>query len=669
MNTDSEDADELAPADQEASDAEYSEIFELSHGDTKEQGVGSLLIKLREDPQQSFFVSERSRFGDIQWAFEAQSRGSRVAVLFNSEIEGFNDLKRQLVYHLIPQFHPFGKVRSYRSTATYGHTCHYISLYLLEPNGLDGSAASIQILSTRLINDALDRARDCGSYRHYTFLYFMITFWIHLSMQRLISKELRLDVPLHKIDTKERQKSIQATIAASQVGWKRFSEDDISNLIDYALFWTEEALPELQNIRTYLINSGITAQKHNAVKRSCPQVELEQILSKKVGGIEICGYSLLIFTRRYVHYEYTWKDQYRKALDNVMQGILVLFSLTTGMRSSELAELKFDDINRGENGSYSIDITRYKTSVDPNYFGDRDTIPLPSLVGELIDSYRELRDMPGRMRKGFIFETALARGTAKRMIRSIQRSMTRIGEAAGVDGVHTHRFRKTVAEMLLSRSEMNIDLIRMLFGHRSYRMTLRYIARNPYLISAVSEAMQSHYAEDFINIVTSIKGGGYSGPAADRIASRTNAKPVLFKGKLLRTTIYRYIAFLLESGDPIFIKRTGLGTYCVSNDEFTESSLPPCLIGKSLAEGSLVPDVSNCKLECKNAVILSDAADSLVRNVTFYRDLLEGVPGSLSAAAKKALIHRIHVNEVHLSNLAQTSEASGTHIEVENVKS
>ncbi|QIB52413.1 tyrosine-type recombinase/integrase [Pseudomonas sp. OIL-1] len=647
---------------QEAASAAFHEIYDFSHGEVHD-GSGSLLEKIKADPTLSFLTSTVSSYRDDHWRYVTRS-GEQIVVRFSSTLPGARKLYKELIYHLVPEFHPFGRVRSYRSTATYAHACEYLDWYIFSENGLEANADSIQVITVSMINKALDRARDKGVYRHYSFLYFIITFWISLSAQRMLSKELRLDIPLSKIDTRSRKRSVQQKIAAETKGWHPFSEGELSNLIEYALFWTEEALPELLTIQAY-INETLSNHKAGFLVRSQPDIKMESVLGKKVNGKLVCGYESKIRKNKkvttsgrvlyYDYVEYRWKNSYRKAIDNVMQGVLVLCSVVTGLRSSELSELKFSDVQLSEEGGYSLKVVRFKTSSDPNYFGDADVIPLPDFLGETLCGLEKLRNVKARMRGGRIFESAMGKRTATIMARSIQKSMLRIGDAVGVDGVHPHRFRKTIAEMLISRSERNIDLIRMLFGHRSYTMTLRYIARNPYIIASIAETIENHYAESFIEIVSAVQGGSYSGNAADAIKKSFGKRPALFKGKLLRLTISNYITYLLQAGEPVFIKRASVGVFCVSNEFYSKGNLPPCRIGRENFAAVLRPDPSNCKLDCKHVVVLAEARSEMQKNVIFYQKLLASDSAKLTTKARREIMHQIEVNELHLSNLQRTN--------------
>lgn len=657
--------DEIESDSIEAADFEFENLHSIIAGSENQQRKSSLIVKLEADLTHGFMVSEYATYKENRWVLKKAENSGDLSVNFNSDVAGGNELKKMLVYHLIPQFHPLGRIRSFVSTTVYAKAFHYIEEYLLLPNGLDATPESIRVISTRLINEALDRSRNLGG--PYRLLYVILTFWVMLSEQSLIPESHRLDVPLRLIDTKERQKDIWDVIAASHIGWSPFNEEELSKLIEYALFWTEKAIPVLFTIRDFLNVNGILDQKSSKLSRSKQFLEFESVVGQKIDGVTVCGFSQnkgkTTIRRKngkvseYPSYDYWWIRKFREAVDQVRNGILILVALITGMRISELCLLTFDDISQRDDGVWNIEVTRFKTSSDPNFFGDCETIPLPTFIGEMIMEYKKLRGVRDFMRKGLLFEQVANSRKAGIMKVAMQRALKIISRAVGVDAVHAHKFRKTIAEILINRNERNIDLIRMLFGHRSYTMTLRYIARNPYLVHSIAETMETHYAEAFVEIVAAVRNGVYSGAAAERIAKSTSTRPELFKGRLLRMTVYNYIVYLMEAGEPVFIQRTGMGTFCMSSSSYSQNNPPPC-VGKSvIMEGNIVPNPTNCQLECQNAIVLEGARETLQKNVSFYSKLLVQTSGSLTKAAQKQLSAKLDINEKHLAALALKNKA------------
>jgi integrase len=645
----------------EAARFEFENTHALIEGNMPIQRKSSLIAKMEADPKNSFNVTSYSRYNEDRWILEKPANTRERRILFMSDLAGGNELKKMLTYHLIPQFHPLGTLRSFVSTETYAWAYSLLEKHVFIPNGLDATPESIKVISPILINEALDRAKAISSPRSYFLLYFIISFWQMLSANALIPSSQRLDVSLHLIDTPERQADIRNTIASEHKGWRPFTEEELSRLIEHALFWSQSALPILLKVKTFLEEHVVPERKHSWFVKSSRWAEFEELLGKKVNGVTICGFTHRLTTTKVVSpygklHEYTanqyfWKRPYKRAVDKVKDAILIFLALITGLRRRELGILYFDNVTQRDSGEWVISVTRFKTSNDPNYFGSSETLPLPSFIGEILDRYRQLRSFDGNMRSGLIFEQVVNSKKTRLVDRSIGKAMSNLGDAVGVVGIHPHRCRPTIAEILINRSERNIDLIRMLFGHRSYTMTLRYIARNPYLVHSIAETMEAHYTEAFVEIAAAVQRGAYSGEAAERIAATAKARPDIFKGTLLRITVFNYISYLLESGEPVFIKRTGVGTYCVSTQTYASDNRPPCLANANMSADFLVPDPSNCQLHCKNAIVLEEARETLEKNIAFYSKLLDQSAGKLRKAAETEIISKININERHLSAL------------------
>ncbi|EKB1970473.1 tyrosine-type recombinase/integrase [Vibrio parahaemolyticus] len=631
----------------------------------------SLVARLNDAPDGSFYVINESIYSSDYWRLPIQRHTN---ILFNSKIKGANDLYRALSYYLLPDYNPFGRINSYNSTRTYTACFKYLENFLFLPNALSCEALDINIITHRMLNDALDRAKEYSA-RAYSFTYFLIGFWISLSDQNFLPSAYALSVSLKNICTKKRYNDIQSALARETVGWQPFSEEELELLVEHALFWSEKALPELLKIASYLEEIGASKQNHREIIRGKNRdKKLEEILGKKIDGVKICGYSHYIRKTNINGYIYdsncySWRRAFKLAVDKVLESIIILLSLVTGMRNREMGILTFDDITKAEKGgSWLLDITRFKTSSDPMYFGEHDNIPIPEFIGDRISDYKILREFiehfsPKRNLMLTTVTDVREESEDTDGARGITRTLKRIKENLGLDtSIHHHRFRKTIAEILIKKSERNIDLIRMLFGHKSYRMSLKYIARNPYLIDSVVNALSEHYTEDFIHIVKAVSKGGYSGEAASRIAEFTKDMSE-FKGTLIRLSVRNYIAYLLEAGEDIFIKRTTLGTYCVSTDNHSESYRPPCIdhLGNDVAA---TPDVSNCQLDCKNAVVLAEAKDALESNILFYEQMLDG---DLSKKSQNYFMSQLQINQTHLDNLNSTGCVS--QIGISEVKS
>ena len=78
---------------------------------------------------------------------------------------------------------------------------------------------------------------------------------------------------------------------------------------------------------------------------------------------------------------------------------------------------------------------------------------------------------------------------------SVNRIVKRVGQRAGIDGMHAHRLRHTLATQAINRG-MSLEAIAALLGHRSMRMTLIYariadrtVANEYYAVTEQVEAL------------------------------------------------------------------------------------------------------------------------------------------------------------------------------------
>ncbi|MGZ4996683.1 MAG: tyrosine-type recombinase/integrase [Methylobacter sp.] len=635
----------------EAAEAEMEYLLEASSGDSHSI-ESNLISKLSLCKEHDFSISDFSLYRDDEWLLEKPKNQGPVKVKFDRELPGSNDLKRVLLYYLIPDFSAFGQVKSYTTTHGHGYAYRHVEDYVFKANGLSALPEDIALITAKLLNSALDTAKNSPTSRHYPTLFFFIRLWCSLSIQGLIPEEYRLDIDVKRVDSRERHKDVINHFKGTMQTWVPFSESDLEQLVNYALFWTEEAMPFLTKAKDYIKANNLDV---GIVARDKPDHELEAALSLKIGEE-----TLLSFSRSKIKksgcleytYFYTWIDAYARTLDKVRNAIFVLIALISGMRARELCGLTLNDVYADDYGDYWINVTRFKTTFDPNHHGETEVIPLPKFVGDKVMEFVSLKEVYQFKKQEFLFQSNKSRKVVKKATPALLKLITsELMQATTVDHIHPHRFRKTIAEILINRDERNIDIIRLLFGHHSYKMCLRYIGRNPYLVRSISQAIEQNFTEEFNEIVTAIKHGAYSGEGAERIAQQMNNRPDDFLGKQLKLTILNYISHLLMAGEPIFIHRTALGIYCVSGEDFSIDHLPPCLAGRVVLDNLLIPDHSNCQIECKHVIVLERAKQAINDNITFYLAILDNMKEKLSREAETVIRNKIAANEIHLANL------------------
>jgi integrase len=139
--------------------------------------------------------------------------------------------------------------------------------------------------------------------------------------------------------------------------------------------------------------------------------------------------------------------------------LMVELLARTGMRAGELAALQDDAMYR-IGGTYWLRIPIGKLH-------NERTVPLhPMLVG-LINDYRAWR---GPSTTGLLVERNDHQPFDRR---TIHRYVVAAGRRAGIDHVHPHALRHTLATQCINRG-MSLEAIAALLGHRSPRMTLVY---------------------------------------------------------------------------------------------------------------------------------------------------------------------------------------------------
>ena len=148
-------------------------------------------------------------------------------------------------------------------------------------------------------------------------------------------------------------------------------------------------------------------------------------------------------------------ERIRQACSNIRDLALVDFLYSTGCRVSEVARLDIDD----------IDFDSLECTVIGK--GNKERIVYLSPVAAM-----HLREYISLRRD---FSDALFAGKGSNRIgkNGIEALLRRIGAVAGVDNVHPHRFRRTLATNLLDRG-MNIRDVAAILGHADLKTTQIY---------------------------------------------------------------------------------------------------------------------------------------------------------------------------------------------------
>jgi hypothetical protein len=658
IEDDESDSLEIDFIDEDAFEAQLAlDALNKEDGDFYIPLQDTLAERLRHDPTGSFPVSAYSLYSHDTWVLFKDEFGVVTNFIFNHSNEHKKAIHKAIAWYCLPENAPFQTTRSYVTARTNIRGFNIATRYVLEPNFLSGDPESLQLITARMLDSALDGLKE-GKIRNLYALFKLLKLWSTLSAQNLIPVRYQLNVSLEQINTPERRHEVLQLFQGRVSGWIPFNESELGKLLDYGCFWTDKALGCIDEAKKFIVEHELYAYHKKCVTRGKPDLALEKKLNIEIDGRTVLSTNkkdeiVINDGRPERSVSYWWAKSYSDGVDHVRNAVFILVALLTGLRISEIKLLQFHDVyaDPDNNEHYVMRINRHKTAKDPN-FGEIDEIPIPRFLALSILGLKSLREITISSDNPYVFRSGKSFGRANAnqppSNRSIAKIISEIERLTGVDQIHVHRFRKTIAEILVNRNERNINIIRILFGHKSYTMTLRYIGRNPYLVHTVATAIEQNYTAEFSDLITSIQHGTSSGPGANRLRERINAHKGAFEGKQLRLTILTYVTHLLSSGQPLFIHRTAVGSFCLSTQTYSSPDLPPCLSHRKHIVTGMLPDPSNCDPSCEHAIIVQKAKTALEDNVKFYNNILEKGGSHLSEKSRKMILEKISANTKHL---------------------
>ena len=152
-------------------------------------------------------------------------------------------------------------------------------------------------------------------------------------------------------------------------------------------------------------------------------------------------------------------DALRFACKNSKERALIEVALSSGLRCGELAHLAISDVNLR---TYEVRVRHGK--------GDKDrTSYINELAAKCIEKYLAERD--DELEPLFLSQASTTGFYTKS---GIYRTICTVGDRAGVEDVHPHRFRHTMASHLAERG-MPVHEIQQILGHTDINTTMRYV--------------------------------------------------------------------------------------------------------------------------------------------------------------------------------------------------
>ena len=253
---------------------------------------------------------------------------------------------------------------------------------------------------------------------------------------------LRESLERHLVDGKKQQKYsnnylLQLFITAKQVeGCSaktiRYYQRTIENLFHHS----KESVTQLttDDLRSYLANYQS--------EKDCSKANLDNI-------------------RRILSSFFAWLEQEEYIIKNPIRRIKKIKTASTGMRVGELVQLNRSDIDF-ENRECVVFGKGKKER--PVYFDARTKIHLRNYLNDRKDSHPAL------------FVTLV--GKAHRLgIAGVEIRLRKLGHKLGIQKVHPHKFRRTLATKAIDKG-MPIEQVQKLLGHSKIDTTLAYAMVN-----------------------------------------------------------------------------------------------------------------------------------------------------------------------------------------------
>jgi len=471
-----------------------------------------------------------------------------------------------------------------------------------------------------------------GCLQEYRSFVHVIRVWSKLSEEKLLPEAFCLNVNIDLIFTKKMINQAQDLCNEVTSTWLPLEPEVIelcyknskTYLYDYA-----KTIIKCQDIIRNRPTVGVKSESFSQVRKDgktkdifktlvnmdVPKIDEENKLFNfvpKTKKVKSLGYASGYQDRTTVNI-----NEIRPEVIQLKRACIFIIGLFTGMRRREIAELKATPAFKKNNDWY-LAITRFKTSDDAAEFGEPDEIPIPTIVKDAVDTLIKLFENNRTIMNSeylLVSDLVTTKAFEKIKIDTIGKDVSRfIEDTTGVSG-HTHQLRKTIAWLLISRSEKNVELIRQLFGHKSYGMTLRYILRNSLLVQNVMELIEHNYTEDLSQIFKDIVDGKTAGNLSDNIKQRMHSQK--YKGQILATDIESFIKETIRSGIPLFISKLPIGAFCIKAGD--SSSLPPCM-AKTKEQR---PNIEFCNYkECDCVLHTNESKVNINKQIGYYKQKL-----------------------------------------------
>jgi site-specific recombinase XerD len=147
------------------------------------------------------------------------------------------------------------------------------------------------------------------------------------------------------------------------------------------------------------------------------------------------------------------------SINSLVYKTVIYLLLDSGMRISELLNIKIKNIDMSDN--------TYKIFLDYTKTGKQRYAPFSNFSKPYIEKLISLSSNNNYLFWNFLKDRQLSKN-------DIRMFYKRLGDKLGIERIHSHRFRKTFASVLVENG-MPIELLQNLFGHSRLSTTMIYV--------------------------------------------------------------------------------------------------------------------------------------------------------------------------------------------------
>jgi hypothetical protein len=592
-------------------------------------------------------VCPASKIGDSNWDFSAYPHVRRKGTQVNWDYEnswGINlksnlnvhwfRIVAALTFYRIPHFSVSGGIRSYAGLGGTKIRNSRVTKLFKEFDLYGGPGDSFEFrtlneISTETIKDYCNRIDSLAERWEVAHV---LRFWYDLSDAGLLPTEYCLIEAIH---SKTEISKLRAAMDAIPTTWEPILLDDYVDLVAHAIRTIEVLSPDILWLyKTYfrsitkredaahLYPDSVTTGSAEGAERfrnyQCVQVNGEpwwplQIIQRKNGATAVpYNYGSTEFIDRWV---------VATLINSLVDACCLQVFATTGMRRTELATLKTKCLRRDKRGAW-LTFVIWKTSDSAK--GDIKKIPITELTARALEILDELCEGSRTVGKHDYLISGIHNANFGMPVydgNTIDRGIKRMADSVGIEySVHPHRFRKSLAMFLIYQDSASLELINLLFSHKSLKMTLRYILALPGVSDEVKRIVVEQNVDILHEVLTAALKNRIGGIGGSRVKANLENAPA-FKARLQdqgKETLVTFVESILDQGISL-LHRTNMAI-CLRTAGIAESA--PCDGKYEGAAEKYHPNVHACDpLNCNFAAFVEADVPALKSEIVFHDKL------------------------------------------------